>query len=67
MKLKCINDFSGDFRYITVGKDYDFIREKETIKYVIDGVKHTEKRYVIKNDDNTEWDYPINCFEVVGE
>ena len=67
MKVKCISDCEGDFRFLTVGKEYEILTTVDMAYGYSNGKTLKEKRHVIIDDLNIEGSYPIEffaCFEL---
>ena len=53
MKIKCINNYGCEY-FLTIGKTYDVIKE-------------TMMSYVIIDDRNERWYYPMEYFKPLSE
>ena len=56
MNVKCISNNSGDYIYLTVGKEYTYINIFHQVKY-----------YRIIDDTNSSNVYPMKCFLTLEE
>ena len=50
MRIKCLSTQNGDYFDIEIGKEYEVI-------------KTIGNRYLIKDDIDCEYSYPISCFK----